>query len=221
MTTILSNLLLGLGVGGVIAALAIGVVVTHRASNVVNFAHAAVGTYLALVYYEFRATGDIVQPFLLPFVPSRFHLFDRPVVATALIVTLIISAIAGLATYWLIFRPLRNAAPLARVVASLGLMTYLIGLMQVRFPASSAVARVLDGPLPSDKVSFGSVSVDADRYLLAAGVVAVAVIISLVGKFTNFGLATKAAAENETGAVLLGISADWISWMHRESWRRP
>ena len=84
MTTLFSNLLLGLGVGGVIAALAIGVVVTHRASNVINFSHAAVGTYLALVYYEFRATGDVVQPFLLPFVPSRFHLLDRPVVVAYL-----------------------------------------------------------------------------------------------------------------------------------------
>ena len=40
MTTHLSNLLLGLGIGAVIAALGMGVVVTHRASNVINFAHA-------------------------------------------------------------------------------------------------------------------------------------------------------------------------------------
>jgi ABC-type branched-subunit amino acid transport system permease subunit len=211
MTTLFSNLLLGLGVGGVIAALAIGVVVTHRASNVINFAHAAVGTYLALVYYEFRATGDVVQPFLLPFVPSRFHLLDRPVVASALAVTLALSAIVGLATYWLIFRPLRTAPPLARVVASLGLMTYLIGVMQVRFPTSGATRNVIEGPLPNHLVTFGSVSVNADRYLLAAGVVGAAIVISLIGKFTNFGLATRANAENETGAVLLGISADWIS----------
>ncbi|MEZ5245552.1 MAG: ABC transporter permease [Acidimicrobiales bacterium] len=216
MTTLFSNLLLGLGVGGVIAALAIGVVVTHRASNVINFAHAAVGTYLALVYYEFRATGDVVQPFLLPFVPSRFHLLDRPVVTSALVVTLLLAAIVGLATYWLIFRPLRTAPPLARVVASLGLMTYLIGVMQVRFPTSGAVRNVLEGPLPNDLVTFGSVSVNADRYLLAGGVIAAAVVISLIGKFTTFGLATRANAENETGAVLLGISPDWISalnWM--------
>ena len=216
MTTLFSNLLLGLGVGGVIAALAIGVVVTHRASNVINFAHAAVGTYLALVYYEFRATGDVVQPFLLPFVPSRFHLLDRPVVVSALIVTLVLAAIVGLATYWLIFRPLRLAPPLARVVASLGLMTYLIGVMQVRFPTTGAVRNVLEGPLPNHLVTFGSVSVNADRYLLAAGVIAAAIVMSLLGKFTNFGLATRANAENETGAVLLGISADWISalnWM--------
>ncbi|MEQ8841013.1 MAG: ABC transporter permease [Acidimicrobiales bacterium] len=216
MTTLFSNLLLGLGVGGVIAALAIGVVVTHRASNVVNFAHAAIGTYLALVYYEFRATGDIVQPLLLPFVPARFHLLDRPVVVSALIVTLVIAALVGLATYWLLFRPLRLSPPLARVVASLGLMTYLIGVMQVRFPTNGAVSNVLEGPLPNDLVTFGNVSINADRYLLAGGVVAAAIAISLMGKFTNFGLATRANAENETGAVLLGIHADRISalnWM--------
>ena len=113
MTALFSNLLLGLGVGGVIAALAIGVVVTHRASNVINFAHAAIGTYLALVYYEFRQTGEIVQPLLLPFVPARFHLLDRPTVSSAMIVTLVIAAIVGATTYWLIFRPLRTSPPLA------------------------------------------------------------------------------------------------------------
>lgn len=216
MTTFFSNLLLGLGVGGVIAALAVGVVVTHRASNVINFAHAAIGTYLALVYYEFRRTGDIVQPLLVPFAPDRFHLLDRPTVSSALIVTLVISALVGLVTYWLVFRPLRTSPALARVVASLGLMTYLIGVMTVRFPTSGAVVNVIDGPLPTDLVEFGGTFIPADRYLLAGGVVAAAIAISALSKFTNFGLATRANAENENGATLVGISADRISvlnWM--------
>ena len=66
LRTALTLLGMVFGVGAVIAALAVGVVVTHRASNVVNFAHAALGTYLALVYYEFRSTGEIVQPLLVP-----------------------------------------------------------------------------------------------------------------------------------------------------------
>ncbi len=67
-------------------------VVTHRAGNVINFAHGALGTYLALVYYEFRATGDIVQPLLIPFVPERFHLLDRPTVASAFIIVMLSAA---------------------------------------------------------------------------------------------------------------------------------
>jgi branched-chain amino acid transport system permease protein len=212
VTTFISNLLLGLGVGGVIAALAVGVVVTHRASNVINFAHAALGAYLALFYYEFRQSGDVVQPLLLPFVPARFHLLDRPTMISALLVTLVISALVGLATYWLIFRPLRSAPPLARIVASLGLMIYLIGVMDVRF----ADAPTIDGPLPNGIVEFGGTFIPADRYLLAAIVVIAATVIAALSKFTNFGLATRANAENENGAVLLGISADKISalnWM--------
>ena len=64
MTTHLTYLLLGLGLGAVIASLALGVVVTHRASNVINFAHGAIGTYLAFVYYELRASGDLLQPII-------------------------------------------------------------------------------------------------------------------------------------------------------------
>ena len=154
MTTLLSNLLLGLGIGAVIAALGLGVVVTHQASNVVNFAHAAVGTYLGLVYYEFRATGDIVQPFLIPFVPARFHLLDRPTESTAMAVTLVIAAVVGALSYYLVFRPLRHAPPLARIVASLGLMVYLIGVMGLRFPTAGAAGLVFDGPLPRDVVEF-------------------------------------------------------------------
>ena len=50
----------GLGGGAVVASLAIGLVLGHRASGVINFAHAAMGMYLAYAYFEFRETGDLV-----------------------------------------------------------------------------------------------------------------------------------------------------------------
>lgn len=216
MSTHLSNLLLGLGMGAVIAALGLGVVITHRASNVINFAHAAIGTYLALVYYEFRATGDIVQPFLIPFVPARFHLLDRPTDATAMLTVLALAAGVGVLCYYLIFRPLRHAPPLARVVASLGLMVYLIGVMGLRFPTEGAATLVFDGPLPRQVVEFAGIRSFADRYWLALIVIVGALALAALSRFTNFGLATTASAENESGAVLQGISADRVgalNWM--------
>lgn len=214
MTTHLSNLLLGLGVGGVIAALGLGVVVTYRASNVVNFAHAAIGTYLALVYYEFRASGDIVQPLLLPFVPARIPVLDRPTVATAMVVTLAIGALVGAGCYYLIFRPLRHAPPLARIVASLGLMVYLIGVMGVRFPSAGAAGLVFDGPLPRNVVEIFGIRTIADRYWMALIVIGAALVLAAVSRFTYFGLATRASAENEKGAVLVGISADRVGLLN-------
>ena len=52
------QLLLGLGAGAVIASLALGLVVAYRASGVVNFAHAALGMYVAFAYFELRRTGE-------------------------------------------------------------------------------------------------------------------------------------------------------------------
>ena len=62
MAAHLQFLLLGLGGGAVIAALAIAVTLTYRVSGVVNFAYAATGMYVAYAYFEFRATGELVLP---------------------------------------------------------------------------------------------------------------------------------------------------------------
>jgi ABC-type branched-subunit amino acid transport system permease subunit len=69
---------------------------------------------------------------------------------------------------------------------------------------------VFDGPLPHGVVEFAGIRSFADRYWLAAIVVVAALLLALVARVTNFGLATRASAENESGAALQGISADRI-----------
>lgn len=207
-------LIVGLGSGAVIAALGLGVVVTHRASRVVNFAHAAIGMYIAFVYYELRASGEMVLPILG--LPARITPIARPTVATALIMSLLLAAACGALIYYLIFRPLRNAPALARVVASLGLFVYLIAIVDLRFGSQSASSLVLDGPLPSELVKWGDLKVPADRYWLALIVVVVAALLSLGYHHTRLGLATLAVAGNERGAVLMGISPNAVgvvNWM--------
>ena len=76
MSTYLGYLLAGLGSGAVIASLALGLVLSHRTSGVVNFAHAAMGMYVAFAYFEFRETGELVLPFLG--LPARIYLLPRP-----------------------------------------------------------------------------------------------------------------------------------------------
>ena len=214
MTDHLTYLVLGLGGGAVIGALAVGVVITHRASNVINFGHAAIGMYLAFAYYEFRRSGELVLPILG--LPGRVALLDRPTVASALVVVVLLGAAVGAACFLLIFRPLRQAPALARVVASLGLMVYLIGVVDLRFEGPAATSLQLDGPLSTRLVDALGIQVPADRYVLAAVTVGVIGVLWLVDRFTRFGLATRATAENERGALVLGLSptsiglANWI-----------
>ncbi len=200
----LNFLLQGLGLGGVIAAIALGVVLTYRASGVVNFAHAAMGMYLAFAYYQLRATGDLILPILG--LPAKIHLVDNPTVFTGLIVITLLAAVLGAGLYLLIFRKLRTAPALARVIASVGLLIYLMAIVDLRFPSRGAVAGVIVGPLPDDIIQSGDIINTADRLLVAGLVLITALVLKLLYQFTRFGVATRAAAENERGALLLGIS---------------
>jgi branched-subunit amino acid ABC-type transport system permease component len=172
------------------------------------------GTYVAYAYFEFRDSGDVVLPLLG--LPARFHLIPTPTLAAALVFALVLSAAVGLATYWLVFRPLRSAHALARVVASLGLYLYFQEITRLRFPTAGASAVTRFPVLPEDTVRVLGTGVSANRLILAALVVAITVALVVVFHRTRFGLATRAAAGNEKGAVLAGISPDRVgavNWM--------
>lgn len=214
MTEHLTFLILGLGSGALIALLALGVLVTYRASAVINFAHAALGMYIGFAYYELRQSGDLVLPIIG--LPDRVTIVDRPTEFTALVIACLLAAALGATVYALIFRPLRHAAPLARVVASLGLMTYMIGIVGLRFEGSGTTSLQIKGPLPTDLVTIAGVTAPADRWLLALLALAVAGGLWLMYRFTAFGLATRATAESEEGALLLGLAPTPIgvvNWM--------
>ncbi|MEL7210683.1 MAG: branched-chain amino acid ABC transporter permease, partial [Actinomycetota bacterium] len=181
---------------------------------VINFAHAALGMYIAYAYYDLRQSGELVLPILG--LPDRIPIVDRPTVFTAMLVCALLAAAVGAVVYLLIFRPLRQAPPLARVVASLGLMTYLIGLVGLRFEGAGATALRIDGPLPTDLWTIAGVQAPADRWLLAVIAVLIAAALWATYRFTSFGLATRASAENEEGALLLGVAPTplgLVNWM--------
>lgn len=194
--------------------MALGLVLTWRASRVVNFAHAAMGTYIAYAYFEFRDKGDLVLPILG--LPDRVHLLPTPTLAAALVVALVLGALVGLAVYGLVFRPLRTAPPLARVVASLGVYLYFQEITRLRFPTAGATAVTRLPVLPEHTVKVLGTGVSANRLLLAVLVLVVTAVLVIVFHTTRFGLATRAAAGSEKAAVLAGISPDRVAavnWM--------
>lgn len=198
--------MLGLGAGAVYAALALGLVLTYRASGVVNVAHGAMAMYATYVYVELRSAGDLVLP--LAGLPARIHVTDRPPVALALALAVAVAAGLGLVVYGVVFRPLRAAPPLARIVAAVGLLVTLQAAVTLQFGPSN---RPVPAILPSRPLSLFGLVVPSDRLFLAALVVAAATGLWAAYRFTRFGLATRAAAENETGAALLGYSPEALA----------
>ena len=102
------------------------------------------GMYVAFVYYGLRdydvasteRGGDLVLPIVG--LPARVHVVDRPTTATALVIALVVAALLGVVVYALVFRPLRNAPALARIVGSLGVFLYLQSVMQIRASETGA-----------------------------------------------------------------------------------
>lgn len=179
---------------------------SHRSSGVVNFAHAAMGMYVAFAFFEFRETGDLVLPVLG--LPARIHLLARPTLASALLVAVALAAALGAGVYALVFRPLRRSPVLARVVASLGLLLYLSEVVRLRFPVAGSGVVTRRPVLPEDPVRLLGTAVSANRLLLLALVAVATAALGATYRYTRVGLATRAAAGNEKGALLLGISTD-------------
>jgi len=204
----LGYILAGLGGGAVVAALALGLVLTNRATGVINFAFAAMGMYIAFAYFEFRDNGDLILPVIG--IPSRIHLLATPTLSAAILMAVLLSAVLGAATYWLVFRPLRRAPALASVVASLGLMLYLQEVVRLNFRAGSAATVVRMHVLPEHPVRFLGTAVTANRLLLVLFVILATAGLAALFRYTKFGMQTRAAAGSQKGAMLIGISPDRI-----------
>jgi branched-chain amino acid transport system permease protein len=225
----LDGVALGVGSGALIAGLALSIIVTYRGSGVVNFAAGAVAMYAGYVFNGLRNGGKFIiipLPNPLALIEGIAHdLGDRslrlphwPVFASvgghwglwpALLMTVFLSMIVGMLIHLCIFRPLRHAPALAKVVASVGLLITIQSIIVLRF---TATAQTFNSLLPSAGIHLpDNVTLPADQLILLGIVVAIAIALAATYRWTKFGLRTRAAAENEKGAVLRGFSPDALA----------
>jgi ABC-type branched-subunit amino acid transport system ATPase component/ABC-type branched-subunit amino acid transport system permease subunit len=198
-------LFLGLGNGAVFAALAMALVVTYRSSGVLNFATGAQSLYAAYTYTLLRQ-GQLLQP--IPGLKATLSVGGPMGFWPALLITLVIQALLGAVMYLLVFRPLRNHRAVAKAVASLGLASLLTAVVNYQVGAQELLA----GPIyPQHSYTVGGMIIPVDRVWFAATIIAVALVLTGVYRLTPFGLATRASAESEAGALLSGLSPERIA----------
>jgi branched-chain amino acid transport system permease protein len=179
--------LLGLGTGALIAGIGLGVVLTYRGSGVINVATGAEAMAAGYAFYSLRTvTGTPL----------------------ALLGTLAFTIALGVAIELLAFRPLRTASPLARLVASLGVLLTLQAGATLIYGTG---ARPAPSVLPHDVVRVTNVAIPADRFWLTGIVVLITLGLTLAYRYTRFGLATRAASESQESAILAGLGARELS----------
>jgi branched-chain amino acid transport system permease protein len=128
--------------------------------------------------------------------------------AVALPLALVFVAACGALTEFAVYRPLRNSAPLAKLVASLGVLLVAQASMLLAFGITPQPA---PGILPTNTVHMLGAVVPVNRFILTGIVIVAAAALAAAYKWTKFGLATRAAAENEAAAMLSGLSPNVIS----------
>lgn len=231
MEQLIIALIAGIGAGGLYAILGVGLVVAFRGSGVINFAHGAVAAYAAYTFDELRESGNIYLPWFDPIpefgflktlkisnLPVEISLGDSsPAVGLAVLISLLMAAFIGFLMHIAVFRPLRNAPTLGKVIGSVGVMLYLNSVITVNFGgANRADVGFWGFRSDTEPISVLSGTVPRSNFYLAAAAIVITAVVWALYTFTRFGLATRAADENEKGASLLGYSpqllagANWI-----------
>ena len=180
---------LGLGGSAAYALLAVGLVLIYRASGVLNFAHGALAMVGGYVFYELRMLRDWA------YVPAT-------------LTSMVITGALGALVYLLLMRPLKDAAVLVRIIATLGVMVVLEAVATLRYGATIfTVPQVL----PDEKVNLFGIAVPQDRLWLIGIAAVLTVCLHLISTRTTFGLATRAVAENQRNAAAVGWSPNFIA----------
>jgi ABC-type branched-subunit amino acid transport system ATPase component/ABC-type branched-subunit amino acid transport system permease subunit len=180
--------LLGLGLGSLYSLASQGLMVIYRGSGVLNFAHGAIGMVGAYIEWEFKSNGHHV--------------------VVAWTAGLLACALIGALTHLLIMRRLRRASPLARIVATLGVLIILQAAAVLRYGSAITFVR---SELPVTVLRPFGITISLDRFILIGIAAVLTVGLWALYRFTRFGMATTAVAENQRAASAVGLSPDWIA----------
>ena len=181
MTQFIELLINGLSLGFVYALVALGFVIIFKSSRVINFAH---GSIVLLGAFVIAKLADDLG-FLL-----------------AVVVGVIVAGLAAALLYMVILRHVRGRAADTVTIATIGI-DILIATELAR-QIGQDVLNIGD-PWGSDVVRFGDFSLPEAR--VAAAVAALVLLVGFMAafKFSPWGVAMRAAAEDPQAAALMGI----------------
>ena len=188
MAEFLQQVVAGLATGSIFAALALALVLIHRATGVINFAQGEMAmftTYVAWALMEHH--GWSYWP--------------------AFVATLIIAFVLGVGIQRVAIRPVAGTSVLAVVIVTIGLLLTFNGLAALTWGAEP---RAFESPFPNATWDVGGVAVGQRDVGTLAVVLALVVLLWAFFQFTKTGLALRASALNPDASRLVGVRVGWM-----------
>jgi len=174
----------GISFGMVYAAIALSLVLIWRGTRILNYSQGAMAMFTTYIAFTVIGhTGNYWAGF-----------------AAALAVGLLLGAVIERT----VIRPVENKPPLNAVVVTIGLLVFLEGLAGIiyggqyrSFPAAFSITGLHAGSL--------ALGISLNDVFVAAAVLAAALGLAVLFRYTSAGLRLRAAAFNTYAARLLGV----------------
>src|SRR3984957_20593211 len=183
----------GLVLGGIYAICSAGLVITYTASGILNFAFGALAFFIARFYYFLNTQHG------WSIVPAA--VLSIGVAAPAL----------GVFLYAGLFRHLRLASPMIKVVATIGLLVAIPSLAVLIFGNQAINQAPGLAPQPVAVYQVFGVAVTLDQLIVYTCVVVTVVAGALILRYTDVGLKVRAMVDSPAMTDLSGTNPAAVS----------
>jgi branched-chain amino acid transport system permease protein len=178
----------GLASGAIYAALALALVLIHRATGVINFAQGEMAMFTTYIASALMVSHDF--PYWVAF-----------------FATLAIAFVGGVGLQRIVIRPIERASILTVVIVTIGLVLIFNGLASWIWTGE---IRPFPSAFPNDTVNVGGVAISIQDVGTIGVVVGLVVLLWLFFEYTKVGLAMRASALNPDASRLVGVRVGWM-----------
>ena len=184
LTGLAIKVVLTIALVGAYTMFALGIVFIYRGSRVLNLAHGAMAMFPAYVGYSLSAS---IGP-----IPAS-------------IAALLVGGLLGVSVEFFVVRRLRSVSPTAQTVGTVAVLGLLIAIA-ARVWGTTPIDWA--GVFPVKRLPLGN----SNLYVSEIGLFVVALLVAggfiALFRYTDLGLALRAAADNRRAAGLMGIDPD-------------
>ncbi|MDH4170267.1 MAG: ABC transporter permease, partial [Acidimicrobiia bacterium] len=195
---ILRAVLQGMPPGTVYALIALGFVLTYKTSGVFNLAFGAQAYISAAMYFQAR------------------NEWEWGALPAFVLAVLLVAPALGLLLERLIFRHLRTASAISKLVVTIGLSVALPNLFELVIGFEPVAGRTPEGLVPNGNGPpfydpFGVYGWSRNELTQMAVALLAIAILGAIFRFTALGLAMRAVVESPRMTELAGVRADRVS----------
>jgi len=188
MAAFFQQVVSGLASGGIYAALALALVLIHRATGVINFAQGEMAMFTTYIAWTLITNhGWAYWP--------------------AFAATLLFAFALGVGIQRVIIRPIERGPVLTTVIITIGLILVFNGGAAWIW---SAEVQAFPSPFPNNTWNLGGVAISQQDVGTIAIVLVLVALLWAFFQFTKVGLALRASALNPDASRLVGVRVGWM-----------